>query len=136
MDTFFIIQWYRLRAINVLFLPQCFPVIKNIIFTVKAFAYRDNRMSKSISPAFTAYLKCTAFVLESEIFGENAPRLKAEDIAQFFFRMAYIKMGIISNTRRRSEPVVIRFNKCRQPCVCCFNIADILQAHLLNQTVL
>jgi len=41
-------------------------------------------MSKSISPAFTAYLKLNAFVLESEVFGENAPRLKTQDITQFF----------------------------------------------------
>lgn len=93
-------------------------------------------MSKSISPAFTAYLKLNAFVLESEIFGENAPRLKTQDITQFFFRKVYIKVGIISNTRRRSEPVVIRFNKCRQSCVCYFNIADTLKPHFLNQPVL
>ena len=104
MDTFFIIQWYRLRAINIFFPSQRFPIIQNLNFTVKAFAYRDNRMPKSISPAFTANLKRTAFVLESEIFGENALRLEAEDITQFLFRMVYIKMGVISNTRRRSKP--------------------------------
>lgn len=75
MDTLFIIQWYRLRAINILFPAQRFPVIQNVNFTVKVLAYSNNRMPKSISPALTAYLKRTAFVLESEIFRQNALRL-------------------------------------------------------------
>ncbi len=115
---------------------QEFAFVEDIDLGLRVLADSDLSLAECIRRARGLDLVDDLFVLQSQVLGKNASLLKGKDQVEFFLGEEQWTVGIVAAPGLDGEAAVEVLDEFRGEGIAIFDVGDITQTQLLDQTIL